>query len=128
MDDAAVHEQQGHLHAEPRQFAAGWLAQAEALGVEIFPGFAAAEVLYNEDGIVKGVATGDMGIAADGTHKPDYQPGMELHARYTLFAEGARGHLTKRLTRSCSSLRAECDPQVYGLGIKELWDVPAGQA
>ena len=69
-----------------------WLAgQAEALGVEIFPGFAAAEVLFNEDGSVKGVATGDMGVARDGTHKPDYQPGMELHGRYTFFAEGARG-------------------------------------
>ena len=77
-----------------------WLAgQAEALGVEIFPGFAAAEVLFNEDGSVKGVATGDMGVARDGTHKPDYQPGMELHGRYTFFAEGARGHLTKELKR-----------------------------
>ena len=77
-----------------------WLAgQAEALGVEIFPGFAAAEILFNEDGSVKGVATGDMGVARDGTHKPDYQPGMELHARYTFFAEGARGHLTKGLKR-----------------------------
>ena len=76
-----------------------WLAgQAEALGVEIFPGFAAAEVLFNEDGSVKGVATGDMGVARDGTHRPDYQPGMELHASYTFFAEGARGHLTKELT------------------------------
>ena len=69
-----------------------WLAgQAEELGVEIFPGFPAAEILYNEDGSVKGVATGDMGIARDGSHRPDYQPGMELHARYTFFAEGARG-------------------------------------
>ena len=77
-----------------------WLAgQAEALGVEIFPGFAAAEVLFNENGSVKGVATGDMGVARDGTHKPDYQPGMELHGRYTFFAEGARGHLTKELRR-----------------------------
>jgi electron-transferring-flavoprotein dehydrogenase len=75
-----------------------WLAeQAEELGVEIFPGFPAAEVLYNEDGSVKGVATGDMGVARDGSHKGDYQPGMELHAKYTLFAEGARGHLTKQL-------------------------------
>jgi electron-transferring-flavoprotein dehydrogenase len=75
-----------------------WLAeQAEGLGVEIFPGFPAAEVLYNEDGSVKGVATGDMGVARDGSHKGDYQPGMELHGRYTLFAEGARGHLTKQL-------------------------------
>ena len=102
-----------------------WLAgQAEELGVEIFPGFAAAEVLFHEDGSVKGVATGDMGIARDGTHKPDYQPGMELHARYTFFAEGARGHLTKELTR-IFDLRKDSGPQVYGIGIKELWDVPA---
>ncbi|WP_037501494.1 electron transfer flavoprotein-ubiquinone oxidoreductase [Sphingomonas jaspsi] len=102
-----------------------WLAgQAEALGVEIFPGFAAAEILFNEDGSVKGVATGDMGVARDGTHKPDYQPGMELHARYTFFAEGARGHLTKELTR-IFDLRKESGPQVFGIGIKELWDVPA---
>jgi electron-transferring-flavoprotein dehydrogenase len=78
-----------------------WLAaQAEGLGVEIFPGFAAAEVLFNEDGSVKGVATGDMGVARDGTHRGDYQPGMELHGRYTFFAEGARGHLTKQVKRS----------------------------
>jgi electron-transferring-flavoprotein dehydrogenase len=102
-----------------------WLgAQAEELGVEIFPGFAAAEILFNDDGSVKGVATGDMGVARDGTHKPDYQPGMELHARYTFFAEGARGHLTKRLTE-IFELRKESGPQVYGLGVKELWDVPA---
>jgi electron-transferring-flavoprotein dehydrogenase len=102
-----------------------WLAgQAEELGVEIFPGFAAAEVLFNEDGSVKGVATGDMGIARDGTHRADYQPGIELHARYTFFAEGARGSLTKELTR-IFDLRKEGGPQVYGLGIKELWDIPA---
>jgi electron-transferring-flavoprotein dehydrogenase len=101
-----------------------WLAgQAEELGVEIFPGFAAAEILFNEDGSVKGVATGDMGVARDGTHRPDYQPGIELHARYTFFAEGARGHLTKELTR-IFGLRDESGPQVYGLGVKELWDVP----
>src|SRR3954453_14569230 len=76
-----------------------WLAgQAEELGVEIFPGFPAAELLFDKDGAVRGVATGDLGIARDGSHRPDYQPGMELHARYTFFAEGARGHLTKRLT------------------------------
>ena len=104
-----------------------WLAgQAEALGVEIFPGFAAAEVLFNDDGSVKGVATGDMGVARDGTHRPDYQPGMELHARYTFFAEGARGHLTKELTR-IFDLRKDSGPQVYGLGVKELWDVPEGK-
>ena len=102
-----------------------WLAgQAEALGVEIFPGFAAAEVLFNEDGSVAGVATGDMGVARDGTHKPDYQPGMELRAKYTFFAEGARGHLTKELKRMFD-LEADCEPQVYGIGIKELWDIPA---
>jgi electron-transferring-flavoprotein dehydrogenase len=102
-----------------------WLAgQAEALGVEIFPGFAAAEVLFNDDGSIKGVATGDMGVARDGTHRADYQPGMELHARYTFLAEGARGHLTKELTR-IFDLRKESGPQLYGLGVKELWDVPA---
>ena len=102
-----------------------WMAgQAEELGVEIFPGFAAAEILFTDDGAVRGVATGDMGIARDGTRKGDWQPGMEIHARYTFFAEGARGHLTKELTRMFD-LRKESGPQVYGLGIKELWDVPA---
>src|SRR5829696_7233268 len=102
-----------------------WLAgQAEELGVEIFPGFPAAELLFNEDGSVKGVATGDMGIARDGSHRPDYQPGMELHAKYTFFAEGARGSLTKELARMFG-LRDKSGPQVYGLGVKELWDVPA---
>ncbi|MEY4502234.1 MAG: hypothetical protein RIS52_2124 [Pseudomonadota bacterium] len=100
-----------------------WLAaQAEALGVEIFPGFPAAEILFNADGSVRGVATGDMGVAKDGSHKGDYQPGMELHAKYTLFAEGARGHLTKQL-KAQFNLEAECQPQVYGIGIKELWDI-----
>ncbi len=100
-----------------------WLAeQAEGLGVEIFPGFAAAEILYNEDGSVKGVATGDMGIARDGTHKGDYAPGLELHAKYTFFAEGVRGHLTKML-KPQYQLDADCEPQVYGIGIKELWDI-----
>lgn len=100
-----------------------WLAeQAEGLGVEIFPGFAAAEVLFNENGAVKGVATGDMGVARDGSHKGDYQPGMELHGKYTLFAEGARGHLTKQL-KARYDLEANCQPQVYGIGMKELWDI-----
>ncbi|MFA5965521.1 MAG: electron transfer flavoprotein-ubiquinone oxidoreductase [Sphingomonas sp.] len=100
-----------------------WLAsQAEELGVEIFPGFAAAEILFNDDGSVKGVATGDMGVARDGTHKPDYQPGLELHARYTFFAEGCRGHLTKEMIRTFD-LAKDSQPQVYGLGIKELWDI-----
>ncbi|MAF62740.1 MULTISPECIES: electron transfer flavoprotein-ubiquinone oxidoreductase [Sphingomonadales] len=100
-----------------------WLAEkAEELEVQIFPGFAAAEILYNEDGSIKGVATGDMGIGKDGEHKPDYTPGLELHARYTFFAEGARGHLTKILKRQFD-LEANCEPQVYGIGLKELWDI-----
>ena len=102
-----------------------WLAErAEELGVQIFPGFPAAELLLDENGAVKGVATQDMGVAADGSHKPDYQPGMELHASYTLLAEGARGSLAKQAKR-LFALDAESQPQVYGLGIKELWDVPA---
>ncbi|MEQ1498505.1 MAG: electron transfer flavoprotein-ubiquinone oxidoreductase [Novosphingobium sp.] len=100
-----------------------WLAgKAEELGVEIFPGFPASEVLYNEDGSVKGVATQDMGVAKDGSHKGDYQAGMELHAKYTFFAEGARGHLTKQL-KAKYALDADSQPQIYGLGIKELWDI-----
>src|SRR6185369_3009392 len=100
-----------------------WLgSQAEKLGIEIFTGFPAAEILYNDDGSVRGVATGDMGVARDGSHKPDYQPGMELHAKYTLFAEGARGHLTKQL-KAKYDLERDCEPQVYGLGMKELWDI-----
>jgi electron-transferring-flavoprotein dehydrogenase len=104
-----------------------WLGeQAEGLGVEIFAGFAAAEILYNDDGSVKGVATGDMGVARDGSHKADFQPGLELHARYTFFAEGVRGHLTKQL-KPKFALDADCEPQVYGLGIKELWDIDPDQ-
>lgn len=100
-----------------------WLAgQAELLGVEIFPGFAAAEVLFNADGSVRGVATGEFGVARDGTHKPSYQPAMEIVGKYTLFAEGARGHLTKQL-RARFDLEANADPQIYGIGIKELWEV-----
>ena len=100
-----------------------WLAgQAENLGVEIFPGFAAAEILYNDDGSVRGVATGDMGVNREGEHKPDYQPGMELHAKYTFFAEGVRGHLSKML-KGRFDLEADCQPQTYGIGIKELWDI-----
>jgi electron-transferring-flavoprotein dehydrogenase len=100
-----------------------WLAgKAEELGVEIFPGFPAAEILYNEDGSVKGVATGDMGVARDGSQRPDYQPGMELHGRYTFFAEGARGHLTKQV-KARFGLEEGRQPQVYGIGIKELWDI-----
>jgi electron-transferring-flavoprotein dehydrogenase len=100
-----------------------WLAtQAEALGVEIFPGFAAAEILYDEHGAVMGVATGDMGVARDGTHKDSYTPGLELHAKYTFFAEGVRGHLSKQLIRQFK-LDEDSQPQIYGLGIKELWDI-----
>jgi electron-transferring-flavoprotein dehydrogenase len=100
-----------------------WLAeQAEALGVEIFPGFAAAEVLYHEDGSVKGVATGDMGVGRDGEHKDSYTPGVELHAKYTFFAEGARGSLTKGLFERFK-LREGVEPQKFGIGIKELWQI-----
>src|SRR5579859_5933497 len=100
-----------------------WLAQqAEALGVEIFPGFAAAEVLYHEDGSVKGVATGDMGVGRDGEHTGNYTPGMELHAKYTLFAEGVRGSLGKSLMERFQ-LREGVEPQKYGIGIKELWQI-----
>ncbi|WP_206105637.1 electron transfer flavoprotein-ubiquinone oxidoreductase [Sapientia aquatica] len=100
-----------------------WLGQqAEVLGVEIFPGFPAAEILYNDDGSVKGVATGNMGVSHDGTPSAAFQLGMELHAKYTLFAEGARGHLGKQLMQKFN-LNAECDPQTYGIGIKELWEI-----
>ncbi len=101
-----------------------WLGQqAEALGVEIFPGFAAAEVLYHEDGSVKGVATGDMGVGRDGKQTDAYQQGMELHARYTFFAEGCRGNLGKQIEAKFN-LRKDADPQVYGIGLKELWEIP----
>jgi len=104
-----------------------WLAeQAEALGVEIYPGFPASEVLYHEDGSVRGIATGDMGVGADGEPKSGFTRGMELHARYTLFAEGCRGHLGKQLIRTFD-LDAGLDPQHYGLGIKEIWEIPAAQ-
>jgi electron-transferring-flavoprotein dehydrogenase len=100
-----------------------WLGQqAEALGVEVFPGFAAAEVLYNEDGSVRGVATGDMGIGKDGQPTDAHQRGMELVAKYTFFAEGCRGHLGKQL-QDRFRLREGRDPQVYGIGLKELWQV-----
>ncbi len=105
-----------------------WLGeQAESLGVEIFPGFAAAEVLYHEDGSVKGVATGHQGLGKDGEPTDAFQIGMELHARYTVFAEGARGHLGKELIARFR-LDAGKDPQTYGIGIKELWEIPAEQA
>ena len=100
-----------------------WLGQqAEALGVEIFPGFPAADVLYGENGAVKGVVTGDMGIGKDGQPTDAYQPGMELHGKYTLFAEGCRGHLGRRLQERFR-LREGVDPQVYGIGLKELWEL-----
>jgi electron-transferring-flavoprotein dehydrogenase len=105
-----------------------WLGeQAEALGVEIFPGFTAAEVLYNEDGSVKGVATGHMGLGKEGEPTGDFQLGMELHAKYTVFAEGARGHLGKQLIAQFK-LDEGKDPQAYGIGIKELWEIPADKA
>ena len=100
-----------------------WLAQqAEALGVEIYPGFAAAEILYDEAGAVRGVATGNMGVGRDGEPNDSFQPGIELHAKYTLFAEGSRGHLGKQLIAR-HRLDLGCDPQTYGIGLKELWDV-----
>jgi electron-transferring-flavoprotein dehydrogenase len=100
-----------------------WLAeQATGLGVEIYPGFCAAEILFDEQNRVIGVATGDMGIARDGSHKPEYTQGMELHAKYTLFSEGCRGFLSEQLIRHYD-LRKDCDPQTYGLGIKEIWEV-----
>ncbi|MEZ5637537.1 MAG: electron transfer flavoprotein-ubiquinone oxidoreductase [Burkholderiaceae bacterium] len=100
-----------------------WMAeQAEALGVEIFPGFPAAEVLYNDDGSVKGVATGNMGVGKDGNPGDNFQLGMELHAKYTVFAEGARGHLGRQLIARFK-LDADSDPQTYGIGVKELWEI-----
>ncbi|WP_412480298.1 electron transfer flavoprotein-ubiquinone oxidoreductase [Azonexus sp. IMCC34839] len=100
-----------------------WLGeQAEALGVEIYPGFAGAEVLFDENGAVKGIATGDMGRLHDGSEGPNFQPGMELHGKYTFFAEGCRGHLGKQLMEKFG-LNAEADPQTYGIGLKELWEI-----
>jgi electron-transferring-flavoprotein dehydrogenase len=100
-----------------------WLGtQAEALGVEIYPGFPAAEIVYGERGEVKGVVTGDMGVARDGHHKASYTPGMNLIGKYTLFAEGARGSLTKKLEKQYG-LRDKCDPQKFGIGLKELWEL-----
>ena len=100
-----------------------WLGeQAEALGVEVYPGFAAAEVLYNDDGSVRGIATGDMGIGKDGEKTDAYEPGMELLGKQTIFAEGCRGHLTKTLFDRFD-LREGKDPQTYAIGIKELWDI-----
>ena len=100
-----------------------WLAQqAEGLGVEIFPGFPAAEILYNDNGSVKGVATGNMGVGKDGEPSANFQIGMELHAKYTVFAEGSRGHLGRQLIARFK-LDEGRDPQTYGLGVKELWEI-----
>jgi len=100
-----------------------WLAaEAEALGVEIYPGFAASEVLYDDNGAVRGIATGDMGRASDGSEKPGFEPGIELHGKYTLFAEGVRGSLSGQVIEKFD-LRRGHEPQTYGIGIKELWEV-----
>jgi electron-transferring-flavoprotein dehydrogenase len=100
-----------------------WLAeQAEEFGAEIFPGFAASEVLYHGDGSVKGIATGDMSVDSDGQSKNSYMPGMDLLAKYTIFSEGCRGHLGKELIAKYQ-LDAGKDAQHYGIGIKELWDI-----
>jgi electron-transferring-flavoprotein dehydrogenase len=104
-----------------------WLApQAEALGVDVFPGFAAADTIYNEDGSVAGVRIGDMGVAKDGTHKSGYTQGIDIKAKVTVLAEGARGSLTKQLIKRFA-LDQDSDPQGYSIGIKELWQVPAGR-
>ena len=104
-----------------------WLAeQAEAMGVEIYPGFAAAEVLYDENGAVRGIATGDMGVGKDGEQTGNYTPGIELHAKQTLFAEGCRGSLTKTLFERFDLLDGS-DPQTFGIGIKELWEIDPEQ-
>jgi electron-transferring-flavoprotein dehydrogenase len=101
-----------------------WMAeQAEGMGVEVYPGFAAAEVLFHEDGRIKGVATGDMGVGLNGEHKDSYMPGMELHAKYTIFSEGCRGHLGKQLIEKFNLAEGR-DPQHYGIGIKEIWTIP----
>ena len=104
-----------------------WLAeQAEGLGVEIFPGFPASEILYNDDGSVKGVATQDMGLDKNGEKKDSYEPGMELHAKVTIFAEGCRGHLGKELIKKFDLNKGK-DPQQYGIGFKEIWEITEEQ-
>ncbi len=104
-----------------------WLApQAEALGVEIYPGFAAADLLFDDAGKVAGVRIGDMGVARDGTPKPTYTQGIDIKAPLTVLAEGARGHLTKQLVKRFA-LDTDCDPQTYGIGIKELWQLAPGK-
>src|SRR3546814_20536376 len=100
-----------------------WLGeQAETAGVEIYPGFAAAEVLYDDAGAVRGIATGDMGITREGEKGPNYQPGIELHARYTFFAEGCRGNLGEELAGKFRR-RRDAEGQTEGIGLKELWEV-----
>ncbi|XP_012288068.1 electron transfer flavoprotein-ubiquinone oxidoreductase, mitochondrial isoform X1 [Orussus abietinus] len=100
-----------------------WLGeQAEAAGVEIYPGYAAAEILYHEDGSVKGIATNDVGITKDGSPKETFERGMELHAKCTIFAEGCHGHLTKQISKKLN-LREKCEPQTYGIGLKEIWEI-----
>lgn len=100
-----------------------WLAeQAEQLGIQVFPGFAASEILYHDNGAVKGIVTGVMGLDKEGNQKPSYEPGMEFHAKYTVFAEGSRGHLGKQLITKFN-LDQDKDPQHYGIGVKELWEV-----
>lgn len=106
---------------------AKWLAsQAESLGIEIYPGFAAAEILFHEDGSVKGVATGDMGVNREGIRTDAFQRGMELHAKQTVLAEGCHGSLTKKAI-SLFNLRENSDPQTYGLGVKEIWEIDPAQ-
>ena len=104
-----------------------WLAeQAEALGVEVYPGFSVVDVIFGPDGAIDGVITGDMGVARDGSHKDNYTPGIAITGKYTLFAEGARGSLSKMLIGKLR-LDAESGPQKFGIGLKELWEVPAGK-
>ena len=104
-----------------------WLSEyAEGIGIDIFCGFSASETLFDENGDIKGIATGDMGISQDGEQKSSYQPGMELHAKYTIFAEGCRGHLGKQIIKHFN-LDADVDPQHYGIGIKEIWQIPEDQ-
>jgi electron-transferring-flavoprotein dehydrogenase len=104
-----------------------WLAeQAEGLGVEVYPGFSVVDVIFGSDGAIEGVITGDMGVARDGSHKDNYTPGIAITGKYTLFAEGARGSLSKMLIRKLG-LDAESGPQKFGIGLKELWEVPAAK-
>lgn len=104
-----------------------WMGeQAEAMGVEIYPGYAASEILYHEDGSVKGIATNDVGIAKDGSPKDNFEAGMELHAKCTIFAEGCHGHLSKQLMKTFN-LREKCEPQTYGIGLKEIWEIDANK-